>query len=95
MTMEAALVKHVADNAVDALNDAMWDRASDLLDDMEMTVLRAYHLAELLHMAGESLSDMRKRNAITAQCDLMQKELRVALDARAEVHGMVLGRVPS
>jgi hypothetical protein len=76
-------------------DDEMWDRASDLLDGMEMTVLRVHHLTELLHMAGESLSDMRKRNAITAQCDLMQKELRVALDARAEVHAMILGRVPS
>jgi hypothetical protein len=76
-------------------DDAMWDRAFDLLDGMETTLHRVNHLTKIVRMAAESVSDTGKQEAIAAQCDVIQAELRTVLDARTKVASMVLGRVPS
>ena len=62
------------------------------LDKMETKLLRVKNLVEVLWLAGEGLADMRKRNAITTQCDTIDELLRDALDIRAEVAAAVQGR---
>jgi len=65
--------------------------AYDLLTDAESQFLRAKNLAELMCMAGESLSQPSK-NAITAGADTLHDVLAEAIDLLCQAKRMINGR---